>query len=365
MFTHTTIENSKSTNPHGKTLSPSRKRFVLWTVLALAVAVLTTVVVLNATANPPNAAEIRVQGLVRELEQDRLTAARHNAQRELEALGEQAVPALMVALRSDNPVLRRNAADMLGFIASNSAVGSLQYALANDTVPSVRRNAAYALGEIEGFSQVTELKRAALLDTNALVRQTAQDSLARMQTRIALSAGVNEQRLDAYAVAPQSTNNVYAATGRDLKVTNDGGTTWETLKGTLPSMVNVLAVSPGNERTLYAGVDSLGMFKSMNGGRSWEAINNGLDIVPGARTVISAITVDPTDSQRVLIATGVMLGTSNVEFIPTGILSSTDGGTTWNMMREYKQGDALTQLLLKGSQVYALAGSKVMIYRFN
>lgn len=355
--------NPKST--YNPMRDPAPRRFVLWTMLAILIAVLMTVVAIRASANPPNAAEIRIQGLVNELTQERLTAQRHNAQRELESLGEQAVPALMVALRSDNPVLRRNAADMLGFIASPSTVGSLQYALANDTVPTVRRNAAYALGEINGFSQATELKRAALLDTNALVRQTAQDSLARMQTRIALSAGIDERKLDAYAIAPQSADHLYAATGRDLMVTTDGGKTWETLKTTLPSMTNVLAVSPSNVLTLYAGVDGLGMFKSVDGGRAWQAINNGLQVVPGARTVVSAITIDPTDSQRVLIATGVMLGTGNVEFMPTGILSSSNGGTTWEMMREYSQGEALTQLLFKGSQVYALAGNQVKVYRFN
>lgn len=359
MVTHPTF------NKPNPTFRAPQKRFILWTVLALAIAAVMTIVAISASANPPNAAELRIQGLVNELNQERLTAQRHKAQQELEVLGEQAVPALNVALRSDNPVMRRNAADMLGFIASPASIGSLQYALANDTASSVRRNAAYALGEINSFSQVTELKRAALLDPNALVRQTARDSLARMQTRIALSAGVNEQNLNAYAVAPQSADNVYAATGRDLKVTTNGGQTWETLKQTLPSMVNVLAVSPSNALTVYAGVDGLGMFKSVDGGRQWTAINNGLNLVPGARTIVSAITIDPTDAQRLLIATGVMLGTSNVEFFPTGILSSSNGGTTWEVMREYKQGDALTQLMFKGSQVYALAGNQVMIYRFN
>jgi len=93
--------------------------------------------------------------------------------------------------------------------------------------------------------------------------------------------------------------------------------------------------------------------------------NNGLSLMPGTRTIVSAITIDPRDAQHVLIATGIMLGTGKVEFIPTGILSSSNGGTSWELMREYKQGDALTQLMFKGSQVYALAGKQVMIYRVN
>src|SRR5262245_60989467 len=116
----------------------SGRRIILWLALLLASVVLGIVVVITASANPPNAAEMRIQGLVNELDQDRLTAQRHTAMRDLENLGEQAVPALMVALRSDSAVLRRNAADMLGFIASPSSVASLQYTLANDPVAPVR-----------------------------------------------------------------------------------------------------------------------------------------------------------------------------------------------------------------------------------
>jgi photosystem II stability/assembly factor-like uncharacterized protein len=334
-------------------------------VLALAVVALVLVAVLSASANPPNAAEIRIQGWVNELQQERLTAQRHNAQKELENTGEAAVPALMVALRSQNAVLRRNAADMLGFIASPTAVSSLQYALANDAVPAVRRNAAWALGEIESFSALGDLQRAVVLDSNELVRQTAQDSLARLRTRIALSAGIDERALNAYAVAPQSADMLYAASRRDLKVTRDGGATWDTLENALPSMANVLAVSPANSLTLYAGVDSMGIYKSVDGGREWVAMNEGLQVAPGAQFVISAITIDPTDPQRLIIATGARLGTGDIEFVPTGILTSHNGGATWNVVRQGTQGEALTQLQLKGNQVFALAGTKVMVYRFD
>lgn len=356
------------TNPtfhSSSTINAPLKPFGLWVLLAVSIAVLATVFAIGASANPPNAAEMRIQGLVSVLQQDRLTAQRHAAQQQLESMGEEAVPALLVALRSDNPVLRRNASDMLGYIASPTAGAGLQYALANDLMPTVRRNAAYALGEMNRFSQVNDLQQAALLDTNALARQTAIDSLARVQSRIALSAGVNERDLTAYAVAPQGTDNLYAAVGRDLKVTADSGKTWQTLTGVLPSIANVLAVSPSDMLTIYAGVEGLGVFKSVDGGRVWTALNNGLTVAPGVRTAVSAITIDPMDAQHVLIATGVMLGTGKAEFVPTGIMSSTNGGIIWNRMREDKQGDALTQLLLKGNQVYALAGNQVKIYRFH
>lgn len=353
---------SQSTYHRHRTFNAPRKRIVFWTILAAAVALLATVVAITASANPPSAAEIRIQGWVNELQQERLTAQRHNAQRELENAGADAVPALLVALRSDNMVLRRNAADMLGFIASPGAISGLQFALANDAVPAVRRNAAWALGEVNSFAAIEALQRASILDRNALVRETAQDSLARIRSRIALAAGIDERELSAYAVAPSSAEVMYVATRRNLVITQDGGKTWETYSNTLPSLTNVLAVSPADPMTLYAGVDGLGMYKSVDGGREWTAINHGLKVAAGARFLISAITIDPTDPQRIVIATGVMLGTGDAEFYPTGILLSNNGGTTWNVLNKNVSSESLTQLALKGSQVFSLTGKQVVVY---
>lgn len=71
-------------------------------------------------------AQIRIQSAVQQLNQARLTAQRHQAMHELERAGERAVPALTMALHSDNPVLRRNAADMLSYIVSPQTLEALQ-----------------------------------------------------------------------------------------------------------------------------------------------------------------------------------------------------------------------------------------------
>jgi hypothetical protein len=338
-----------------------QSRIVVFAVLAILLAVAATIVTLTASATPPNAAEVRIQGWVEQLKEDRLTAQRHTAQQQLEGAGEAAVAPLLIALRSNNVVLRRNAADMLGFIASPTSSAALQDTLANDSVPAVRRNAAYALGEIGTFEPIAALQQASVLDTNALVRQTAQDSLARIHTRIALSAGIDDNDLNSYAVAPSNVDTLYAATGRDLKVTNDGGKTWTNFSKTLPSLTNQLAVSPSDPLTLYAAVDSLGMFKSVDGGKTWATLNTGLQVGPGLR--ISSIAVDPSNAEQVLIATGVLVDGSQAEFLPTGIMRSTDGGATWTLHSSHPGGLALTNLTFKGTQLYALSGQKVMVYR--
>jgi len=341
------------------------RRTLLWTVLMIGIGILGTLIVVTASANPPNSAQVRLQSLVNELRQDRLTAQRHAAQRELEAAGDAAVPALAVALRSSDATMRRNAAEMLGFIASPSSIGALKDVMRNDAVPAVRRNAAWALGNISSLAPLGALQRTAVLDNSKLVRDTALDSLARLRSQLALSAGIDERELTAFAAAPQNSDVIYAATGRNLLVTQNGGIRWEILEASLPSLTNVLAVSPASAETLYAGVDGLGMFRSVDGGHVWKPINTGLEVTPGARFLITSISIDPNNPQRVVIATGIMLGTSNVDFYPTGLRSSVDGGKTWHVMEGNPPAEPLTHLALEGNNVYALAQDKVLVYPFN
>ena len=88
-----------------------------------------------------------IRTLVGALADSQLTSRRHVAMQKLEYLGERAVPALIVALSAENPVLRANAAEMLGWIASSTAWPALIQAMADEDL-SVRVAAAWALSYI-------------------------------------------------------------------------------------------------------------------------------------------------------------------------------------------------------------------------
>lgn len=217
------------------TFTPGReftnKQKIDWRIALWYAALLTLILSLSAlafaifNAGSPTLAEMRVQGAVNTLNQPGLTAERQQARRELESAGESAVPALIVALRSEDAVLRRNAAEMLGYIGSPQALAALRYALINDSAPLVRRNAAWALGEINDLSALNDLQQAAVLDPNPSVRQTAADSIARIRARLALTAGVNERVLSAFAAPSGNSKIAYLTTRRELVSTHDGGKT--------------------------------------------------------------------------------------------------------------------------------------------
>lgn len=313
-------------------------------------------------AAQPALAEMRIQSAVNALSQDRLTPQRHQAQSDIENAGEAAVPALIVALRSENPVLRRNAADLMGFIASPLGQTALQNTLLNDRSLLVRRNAARALGEVQNLASLNALNQATVLDTSKEIRQTAADSIARIRTRLAQTAGVNEQDLSAFAAAPADSNQAYLATRRNLISTRDGGKTWTTYTNALPSLVTMLAVSRDNPQLLYANVEGLGLFKSADAGATWSPINTGLGVTPGARYSVTAIATDTTNPKRLFISTGVWLGTSHLEFFPTGVMQSVDGGSTWQSFQRSANVDPITQLAVKGNRLYALVGTHLLIY---
>ncbi|MDL1895741.1 hypothetical protein FBQ82_05675 [Anaerolineae bacterium CFX7] len=338
------------------------RRALLTAGAILALLALVAIAALNTTATPVSPIQIQIQGWVNNLKDEPLTAARHNAQRNLEAAGENAVPQLLVALRSNNPTQRRNAADVLSYIASPQATDALLQAMRNDPVPAVRRNAAYALGEIQDARALNELQKTAVADTSASVRGAAADSLARVRAVFAKRAGVNEQTIGAYAAALTQPETVYLTAKRDVWVSHDGGKTWRVLANALPSQATALAVSPTNAQELYSGVEGLGLFKSVDGGATWSAINGGLTLTPGARETIAALAIDPANANIVYAARGVWVGTNAVQYFPTGLARSVDGGATWTALNaSVTDGrDGITQLAFRNGQLYALAGNRVL-----
>lgn len=332
-------------------------------ITGLAIVALFAVVVLaavNATATPRSVADMNISNWVDELKSDKLTAERQEAQRNLELVGEAAVPQLMVALRSDSAAQRKNAADLLGYIASPQATPALLNTLRSDTVPAVRRNAAWALGEIKAASAINDLQQASITDRSQIVRATAADSLARIRTTLAGAAKVNEQLVGAYASAPSQPELVYLATKRDLLVSRDGGKTFTTLTNALPSHVSALAVNPKNPEQLYAGVEAMGVYGSNDSGATWTALNTGITTTPGVRETVSAIAIDPEDSNVIYIARGVWMGTSKIDFYPTGLLTSRDRGATWQELMAGSSDQAITKLAFRDGQLYGLAGDRVL-----
>ncbi len=126
---------------------------------------------------------------------------------------------------------------------------------------------------------------------------------------------------------PAHPATLYAGTARGIFKSDDGAATWRAVGVGLPSVrVQTIAIDPTATGTLYAGtitpngVASVGIFKSTDAGETWSAANDGLiDPVTGIAPLdVAALAIDPRDPATLLAGTRF-----------SEIFRSPDGGTTW------------------------------------
>ena len=120
----------------------------------------------------------------------------------------------------------------------------------------------------------------------------------------------------ALAFDPTASLTVYAATGRGVLKSTDGGVHWQRVSR---DEVSAVAVDPRDPQTVYAGTDG-GLIKSLDGGISWRVVNTAMGSHGRDRGIgqVSSLAVDPLDSQTVY-ATARCLG----------VFRSSDGGRSW------------------------------------
>lgn len=115
-----------------------------------------------------------------------------------------------------------------------------------------------------------------------------------------------------YALSPSGL--LFFATTSVFKTT-DGGASWNTINTGLPAAsIDGLAIDPATPTTVYAGTASSGVFKTTNGGGSWSATNAGL-----TNLTVPALVVDP--AMPAIVYAGTASG---------GVFRSSDGGSSWS-----------------------------------
>jgi len=101
-----------------------------------------------------------------------------------------------------------------------------------------------------------------------------------------------------------------------------------------PDGNRIIAVvgEPGNNNVVYAGAASGGIFKSVDGGISWQPIFDDQDV-----SSIGALAISPSDKNVIWAGTGETFIRSNIS-IGNGIYKSEDAGKTWQHMGLEKTG---------------------------
>lgn len=145
-------------------------------------------------------------------------------------------------------------------------------------------------------------------------------------------------RVRALVIHPTQPNTMFAgAAAGGVWKTTDGGASWQPLNDFLSNLaVSSLALDPTNPNTLYAGTGEgffnsdarrgAGIFKSTDGGANWNLLASTSTTATLDFVFVNRIVICPTNSQFVLAATG---GTTTVPG-GQGVFRSLDGGASWS-----------------------------------
>ena len=142
------------------------------------------------------------------------------------------------------------------------------------------------------------------------------------------------------AVDPNDPNTVYVGTSDEgLFRSSDGGRSWDRLSGVAHPRVTAVALSPV-DGALYAGTEPSSLFVSRDGGESWRELEE-LKNLPSAPTWsfpprpwtshVRSLALSHEDPG--LIVAGIELG---------GVVRSTDGGESWQDQRPGAYADCHT-----------------------
>lgn len=155
-------------------------------------------------------------------------------------------------------------------------------------------------------------------------------------------------RIADFAVNPNNHSEYYvaSASGHLWKTTNSG-TTWEAIADTLPYSLGVVVIDPTNSNVVWVGTGENnhqralgygnGVYKSLDGGKSWKHMG-----LKDSRQ-IGGIVIDPKNSNIVYVAAeGSVWGPGG----DRGLYKTTDGGKTWNKVLNISENTGVNNVVM-------------------
>jgi photosystem II stability/assembly factor-like uncharacterized protein len=122
------------------------------------------------------------------------------------------------------------------------------------------------------------------------------------------------------AVDPDDSDRIFVAIdGGGVNRTTDGGASWQIGVGNTQALAGrSIRFQPGNSQELFLGTSSLAVFRSTNGGDTFVQSSEGISELD-----LFSIDANPLDPNELAVA---FQGQNN-----GGLLSSADGGTSWQL----------------------------------
>lgn len=134
-----------------------------------------------------------------------------------------------------------------------------------------------------------------------------------------LSSTITFGDINRLAVSPANENIVVAVTSNGIYRTDDGGSNWTQVLN--QQNVQDIKVNPANFNIQYAAQNSVGVWKSIDAGQSWNLSNNGMGSLGRVELAVS-----PINTNRVFASAETSFGEGSK------LLVSDDSGQTWNQV---------------------------------
>lgn len=259
----------------------------------------------------------------------------------LEQMQSSAVPVLLASLSDPDPAVRVAAVQVLGWIKDLEAARALLTATFDPT-PDVREAAIGALGELHLLQALPRLQQLQLVESNFYVQEAAYLAEQELNSKVAAELGLGPSQVKTLSVA-STTGWAYAVTSKDIYAKQNGE--WFHVENLPDLPTGVIATdSPGE--LVYAGTQA-GLFKSLDGGKSWQPIPIQLPLVSSVRA--TALALDPLDNEKLFVALVATPPSGPVPTTSLGIYSSSDGGSTWSFLQDAPHDYVTTRLVFDPS----------------
>jgi uncharacterized protein (TIGR03437 family) len=108
---------------------------------------------------------------------------------------------------------------------------------------------------------------------------------------------------------------------RPLWKSTDSGVTWAPMDALPFALPQALVADPTAPNTLYAATTDLGIFKSLDGGVTWTAANNGI-----ANATAQALAIDPVHPQTLYAVSAPAYAAT------ASVYKTVDGATSWTLI---------------------------------
>jgi HEAT repeat protein len=158
---------------------------------------------------------------------------------------------------------------------------------------------------------------------------------------------------------------LFAATPSVLFLTDDGGETWAK---SLPVSAGQIAGLAATDRdTVFVGTQTEGVYRSTDGGRTWQPALEGLGLAAGQMVKVTALQADPQEPGVLYVAVDHVLGATELHTTAAGTFVTVDDGAHWQPLvgpswPEAKHASALVVPANRPLYVQSVAATGLQVY---